>query len=138
MPAMRKCRTSLPNRCYHLISRVAHRSFFLDADERTRLADLVWRAAVDTPGYIPHVVAKGDNVRAVRLMQLLQWEPNSPACLRTTLGIASREYFTKVYLRPLTEAGLIERSDPEHPNSPRQKHALTDEGKRRIERVAPL
>ena len=85
-----------------------------------------------------YFVAKGDNVRAVRLMQLLQWEPKSPAYLRTTLGIASREYLTKAYLRPLVEAGLIARSDPGHPNSPQQKYALTDEGKRRIERVAPL
>ena len=91
-----------------------------------------------TPGYIPQVVAKGDNVRAVRLMQLLQWEPKSPAYLRATLGIASREYFTKAYLRPLAEAGLIARSDPGHPNSPQQKYTLTKEGRDRIRRVAPL
>ena len=95
-------------------------------------------AGIETPGYIPQVIAKGDNVRAVRLMQLLQWEPKSPAYLRTTLGIASREYFTKAYLRPLMETGLIERSDPVHPNSPQQKYALTKDGRRRIERVAPL
>ena len=40
---MRKCRTNLHNRCYHLISRVAHRAFFLDADERTWLTDLIQR-----------------------------------------------------------------------------------------------
>ena len=85
---MRKSRVNLPNRCYHLISRVAHRAFFLDDGERTRLVDLVRRgkcyaAGLETPGYVP------------------------PAYLRTTLGIASREYFTKAYLRPLTEAGLI-------------------------------
>ena len=34
---MRKSRVNLPNRCYHLISRVAHRAFFLDDEERTRL-----------------------------------------------------------------------------------------------------
>ena len=45
---------------------------------------------------------------------------------------------TKAYLRPLMETGLIERSDPVHPNSPQQKYALTKDGKRRIERVAPL
>ena len=71
-------------------------------------------------------------------MQLLQWEPRSPTYLRTTLGIASREYFTKVYLRSLMEAGLIVRSDPGHPNSPQQKYALAKEGRKRIERVAPL
>ena len=206
---MRRCRIKLPNRCYHLISRVAHRAYFLDEDERTRLVDFVRRVAefsgvkllaysvmsnhfhvfvyigrpeslsdaeivrrisalysdvrfervmkkwnelakrpdrrgktfaagIETPGYIPQVIAKGDDVRAVRLMQLLQWEPKSPAYLRTTLGIASREYFTKAYLRPLMETGLIERSDPVHPNSPQQKYVLTKDGRRRIERVAPL
>ena len=42
---MRRCRISLPNRCYHLISRVAHRAYFLDEDERTRLVDFVRRVA---------------------------------------------------------------------------------------------
>ena len=27
---MRRCRIDLPNRCYHLISRVAHRAYFRD------------------------------------------------------------------------------------------------------------
>ena len=116
---MRSCRVNLPNRCYHLISRVAHRAFFLDDEERTRLVDLVRRgkcyaAGLETPGYVP------------------------PAYLRTTLGIASREYFTKAYLRPLTEAGLIVRTDPDHPNSPRQKYALAKAGSERIRRLAPL
>ena len=97
-----------------------------------------YAAGLETPGYVPQVVDVGDNVLAVRLMQLLQWEPKPPAYLRTTLGIASREYFTKAYLRPLTETGLIARTDPDHPNSPRQKYALTAEGRNRIGRVAPL
>gem|GEM_PF-4714928 len=29
---MRRCRINLPDRCYHLISRVAHRAFFLDEE----------------------------------------------------------------------------------------------------------
>ena len=29
-------------------------------------------------------------------------------------------------------------TDPDHPNSPRQKYALTKEGEERIRRVAPL
>ena len=49
-----------------------------------------------------------------------------------------REHFTKAYLRPLMETGLIERSDPVHTNLPQQKYALTKDSKRRIERVAPL
>jgi len=42
---MRRCRIKLPNRCYHLISRVAHRAYFLDGDERTRLVDFARRVA---------------------------------------------------------------------------------------------
>ena len=108
------------------------------ANKRPDRRGKTFAAGIETPGYIPQVIAKGDDVRAVRLMQLLQWEPKSPAYLRTTLDVASREYFTKAYLRPLMEAGLIERSDPVHPNSPQQKYVLTKDGRRRIERVAPL
>ena len=97
-----------------------------------------YAAGLETPGYVPQVVERGDNVLALRLLQLLQWEPRSPAYLRTTLGIASREYFTKAYLRPLTESGLVARTDPDHPNSPRQKYALTKAGSERIRRMAPL
>ena len=103
---MRKTRANPPNRCYHLISRVAHRAFFLDNDEKTRLVDLIRRVAA--------------------------------LYLRTSLGIASREYFTKVYLRPLAESGLIVRTNPDHPNSPRQKYRLTEAGQKRIRKVAPL
>ena len=42
---MRRSRVNLPDRCYHLISRVAHRAFFLDDGERTRLVDLVRRVS---------------------------------------------------------------------------------------------
>ena len=80
---MRESRVNLPNRCYHLISRVA--------------------------GLPAH-----------------------------DIGHREREYFTKAYLRPLTEAGLIARTDPDHPNSPRQKYALTKAGSERIRKVAPL
>ena len=44
---MRRCRVNRPNRCYRLISRVAHRAFSLDDGERTRLA--VRRVKIDDP-----------------------------------------------------------------------------------------
>lgn len=40
---MRKRRENLPNRVYHLISRVAHRAFFLNAEERTWFVELLKR-----------------------------------------------------------------------------------------------
>ena len=45
MYGMRKLRENLPNRVYHLISRVAHRAFFLNAEERTRFVELLKRVA---------------------------------------------------------------------------------------------
>ena len=213
---MRRCRVNPPNRCYHLISRIAHRAYFLDGDERTRLVDFIRRVATFSVVkllaysvmanhfhvfvYIgrPEALSDAEIVRRIsalysnaRFEQVMKkwnelakipdspafrryrksflrrmwnasefmktlkqrytmsfngrrdhhgtmWEPKSPAYLRTTLGIASSEYFTKAYLRPLVEAGLIERNDPDHPNSPQQKYAITKEGERRIGRVAPL
>jgi REP element-mobilizing transposase RayT/DNA-binding HxlR family transcriptional regulator len=40
---MRKKRIVKPGRCYHLVSRVAHRAFFFDAEERNRFIDLLMR-----------------------------------------------------------------------------------------------
>ena len=54
------------------------------------------------------------------------------------LKIASRNYFTKIYLTPLKELGLIASSDPESPNSPRQKCIITKEGQCRISGVMSL
>ena len=45
MRDMRKLRENLPNRVYHLISRVAHRAFFLNAEERARFVELLKRVA---------------------------------------------------------------------------------------------
>ena len=42
---MRKPRENQPNRVYHLISRIAHRAFFLNADERDRFVDVMKRSA---------------------------------------------------------------------------------------------
>ena len=45
MRGKRKLRENLPNRVYHLISRVAHRAFFLNAEERARFVELLKRVA---------------------------------------------------------------------------------------------
>ena len=50
MRSMRKLRENLPNRVYHLISRVAHRAFFLNAEERTRFVELLKRVAAFSVG----------------------------------------------------------------------------------------
>jgi len=40
---MRKQRRISANRCYHLISRIAHQAFFLDDEEKDRFVDLLFR-----------------------------------------------------------------------------------------------
>ncbi len=42
---MRQPRNFRQNRCYHLVSRIAHRAFFLTDEERTRFVDRLWRVA---------------------------------------------------------------------------------------------
>ena len=42
---MRRPRDFVPDRCYHLISRIANRAFYLGEDERTRFVARMWRVA---------------------------------------------------------------------------------------------
>lgn len=42
---MRALRNFKPNRCCHLISRIANRAFFLTDEERTRFVERMWRVA---------------------------------------------------------------------------------------------
>ena len=42
---MRALRNFKPDRCYHLISRIANRAFYLTDEERTRFVERLWRVA---------------------------------------------------------------------------------------------
>ena len=42
---MRQLRNFQTDRCYHLISRVAHRAFYLNEEERTRFVERMRRVA---------------------------------------------------------------------------------------------
>ena len=42
---MRALRNFKSNRCYHLISRIANRAFFLTEEERSRFVARMWRVA---------------------------------------------------------------------------------------------
>jgi ATP-dependent DNA helicase RecG len=49
--------------------------------------------------------------------------------LRESLGIKHRPTFRANYLHPATEAGLIEHTVPDRPNSRLQKYRLTAKGR---------
>jgi predicted transcriptional regulator len=49
--------------------------------------------------------------------------------LQEKVGLSDRKSFTKNYLNPALEQGLIEMTIPEKPNSRLQKYRLTGAGK---------
>lgn len=50
------------------------------------------------------------------------------------LQLKNRSYFSKEYLKPAIEIGLLESIYPEQPKHPRQKYRLTDKGKDLLKR----
>lgn len=48
--------------------------------------------------------------------------------LQNASGLKGRDNFEKLYLKPVFELGLIERTHPDKPNSRLQKYRLTEKG----------
>lgn len=67
----------------------------------------------------------GDQVKL--LLEILKNEPRSALDCMRKLGLSHRPTFRKNYLNPALEAGYVERTIPEKPNSRLQKYRLTDE-----------
>ena len=65
---MRKNRVGEQNRCYHLVSRLAHRAFFLDDEEKDRAVALM-RRVEEFSG----VVVLGAAHRLSAQRQILGW-----------------------------------------------------------------
>jgi len=55
--------------------------------------------------------------------------------LQSLLGLADREHFRKAYLLPAWAADLIEPTQPDKPNSRRQKYRLTEAGQRLLQEL---
>ena len=106
--------------------------------ERAELADRMKRgAAARTFGRIAQLkpdpalkshrrfdmpLERGNTAVAERILELLESGPMNPAALRESVGIRNRTHFNRYYLVPLLQAGLIERTIPDHPQSPRQEY----------------
>ena len=108
---MRKNRVVEQNRCYHLVSRLAHRAFFFDDEEKDRAVALMRRVE----GFSGVVVL----AYAFMSNHFHIYVPSAEA-----VGIKSPIQFSRYCLRSLMEKGMIERTDPDSPKSPRQEYKL--------------
>ena len=54
---MRKNRVVEQNRCYHLVSRLAHRAFFLDDEEKDRAVALMRRVEAGVKASMSYCVS---------------------------------------------------------------------------------
>jgi ATP-dependent DNA helicase RecG len=64
-----------------------------------------------------------------RVVETLEGEVSRQA-LQSALGLTNRDHFRKAYLLPALEAGLIEMTQPDKPNSRNQRYRLTSAGVR--------
>ena len=110
---MRKNRVVEQNRCYHLISRLAHRAFFLDDEEKDRAVALM-RCVEEFSGVVVLAYAFISNH-----FHIFIYVPSAEA-----VGIKSPIHFFRYCLRLLMENGMIERTDPDSPKLPRQEYKL--------------
>src|SRR5574344_597905 len=69
-------------------------------------------------------LARGSEKVAKRILELLADGPMRPSALREAVGIRSRVHFSRCYMTPLVEKGLVARTDPDKPMSPRQEYKL--------------
>ena len=65
---------------------------------------------------------------AMSVLAALKDGAKKPAQLRDAVQLRNRQFFTNTYLKPMTDAGLIEMTNPERPNSSQQAYRLTEKG----------
>ena len=113
---MRNLRENLPNRVYHLISRLAHRAYFLDAEECTRFVELMKRVAAFSGIELLAYCEMANHVH------ILVFVPE-PGTLRSPA-----ESFTLRHLSPLVADGYIAPVDKDNLSLSRRAYKLTRKG----------
>ena len=80
-----------------------------------------------TPQGAPHVTPQ-----VLQLLSVLKGAKNRDT-LQRALGLKARKNFRLLYLVPALEAGLIEMTIPDKPQSSKQKYRVTDKGLKLIQ-----
>lgn len=73
-------------------------------------------------------------VQVQSLIETIGEETYSVKEIMNLLQLKNRSYFSKEYLKPALETGLLELIYPEQPSHPKQKYRLTDKGKALLNR----
>ena len=73
-------------------------------------------------------ICNSTSEKMLRLVGILKGEMGIRDMMEV-MGMKSRPMFLNNYLTPALKAGLIERTQPNSPNSPTQKYYLTESGK---------
>lgn len=76
----------------------------------------------------PDQVTAQDTAQIKQLLSIVNGELTRDE-LQEALAIKHREYFWSTHIKPALEAGLIEMTLPDKPNSKNQKYRLTTKGK---------
>lgn len=70
--------------------------------------------------------------KTLRIISVMKGEMSIREMMEV-MGMKSRPMFLNNYLTPALESGLIERTQPDSPNSPNQKYRLTESGRKALE-----
>ena len=68
------------------------------------------------------------NVENIEKLIIFCAEARSFGEMLAYMGFSDRTKFRRKYIHPLLEAGILEQTMPEKPNSRNQKYQLTDKG----------
>ena len=79
---------------------------------------------LEMPGKVGLGLARGSEKTAKRILDMLAKGPMRPSALREAVGIKSRVHFSRYYMAPLVEKGLVAKTDPDNPTSPMQEYKL--------------
>ena len=89
-------------------------------EEQTGSVLVTFRPA---PGFTPQVTPE-----VAKILPLCAI-PKSKRELQEAISIRDEKHFREAYLRPAIEAGLLERTIPDKPQSSKQRYRLTDQGR---------
>ena len=97
-------------------------------EEDDAAAEKVRAVEAQIPDALPVQLERGDSRVAMSVLAALKDGAKKPAQLRDAVQLRNRQFFTNTYLKPMTDAGLIEMTIPERPNSSQQAYRLTEKG----------